>query len=329
MRRRDFIKVVAGSAVSWPLAALAQQADKKPLIAVLMNRAANDPEGQARLAAFLQGLQETGWSAGRNVSVEVRWGADNVELERKYAAELVALAPHVILAAGTLGVTAVQGVSRTLPIIFAAVTDPVGGGFVDSLARPGGQATGFMIYEYSLAGKWVELLRQIAPNVTRAVVLRDPTNSSSFAIFGAIQAAAQPLGLQVTPVDPRDAGEIERAIAAFARSTNGSVIVTPSAWVSIHRNLIISLVARHKLPAVYPFRYMTTGGGLISYGADVTDSFRRAASYADRVLKGEKPADLPVQAPTKYELAINLKTAKALGLTVPQSLLALADEVIE
>jgi len=294
-----------------------------------MNRAAGDSEGEARVVAFQQSLQQLGWSDGRNMRMDIRWGEDHVDRERKYGVELVALAPDVILAAGTVGVTALQLVTRTLPIVFVGVGDPVGAGIVDSLARPGGNTTGFMVYEYSLSGKWVELLKQIAPLVTRVAVFRDPASPAGIGQFSAIQAVAQSLGVEANPVTMRDAGEIERTVAAFARSANGGLIVTPNGWVSLHRDLIITLAARHKLPAIYPFRYMVTGGGLISYAPDWVDQYRPAAGYVDRILKGEKPADLPVQAPTRYELVINLKTAKTLGLDVPPMLLARADEVIE
>ena len=329
--RRGFISLLGGAAVTWPLAARAQQPERMRRIGVLLNRAADDPEGQARLAAFQQALQHLGWSDGRNVRIDTRWGEDDVDRERRVAAELVALAPDIFFASGTLSVAALQHVSRALPIVFVGVTDPVGAGVVDSLARPGGNVTGFMIYEYSFGGKRLELLKQIAPSVTRVAVLRDPANPAGSAEFAAIQAVAQSLRVQVSPVDSRrDTGEIERTITAFAGSPNGGLILTPNAAaVPVHRDLIITLAAQHKLPAVYPFRYMVTDGGLMSYAPDVIDQCRRAAGYVDRILKGEKPADLPVQAPIKYELVINLKTAKALGLTVPQSLLAAADEVIE
>ncbi|MGC2319105.1 MAG: ABC transporter substrate-binding protein [Bradyrhizobium sp.] len=295
-----------------------------------MNRAADSAEGQARVAAFTHSLHQLGWTDGRNVRIDIRWGEDKIDLERKYAAELIALGPEIVFASGTLSVIALQGTSRTLPIVFVGVTDPVGASLVDSLARPGGNATGFMIYEYSFGGKRLELLKQIAPGVTRVAVLRDPSNPAGGAEFAAIQALAQSLKLDVSPVDTRrDAGEIERAITTFARTANGGLIVTPNASVSVHRDLIVALAARHRLPAVYPFRYHADGGGLVSYGPDVVDQCRRAAGYVDRILKGEKAADLPVQAPTKYEMVINLKTAKALGLTLPESLIARADEVIE
>jgi putative ABC transport system substrate-binding protein len=326
MKRREFIRL-AGAAAAWPITARAQQS--APLIGVLMNRAENDSDGKARLAAFLRALEESGWNVNRNVRMETRWGAEDVELERKYAAELVALSPDILLAAGTLGVSAVLGVSRTVPIVFAGVPDPVGAGFVDSLSRPGGNTTGFMIYEYSLGGKWLDLLKQIAPRLTRVAIIRDPLNQAGVAMFSAIQASAQSFGVQVSPIGTRSVDEVERAIMAFAHSPNSGLIATPSASVSVHRNLIVTLAARHKLPAVYPFRNIVTDGGLVSYGPDLVDQFRLAADYVDRILKGAKPADLPVQAPTKYELVINLKTAKALGLTVPPSLIARADEVIE
>jgi putative ABC transport system substrate-binding protein len=320
--------LVGGAAASWPLAARAQQAEPMRRIGMLLNATADDPEGQAGVTAFQQALQQSGWSEGRNVRIDIRWGANDVDLDRKYAAELVALAPDVILAAGTLSVAALQRLRRTLPIVFVRVSDPVGAGFVDSLARPGGNVTGFMLFEYSLSGKWLELLKQIAPGVTRAAVLRDPGNPAGIAQFGAIQSVAHTLGVEVSPISVPDAGEIERAVAAFARSPNGGLIATGSAS-EVHHDLIITLAARYKLPTVYNDRLQITDGGLISYGPDRIDQYRRAAGYVDRILKGEKPADLPVQAPTKYALVINLKAAKALGLTVPQSLLATADEVIE
>jgi putative tryptophan/tyrosine transport system substrate-binding protein len=329
MRRRKFIKLIGSAAVAWPLASRAQQPEQMRRIGVLMNRTAGDPESTARVAAFQQGLRQLGWTDGRNVRIDIRWGEDDADRERRYAAELVALAPDVILAAGTLGVTALQHVTSTLPIVFVGVGDPVGAGVVDRLARPGGNTTGFMVYEYSLSGKWLELLKEIAPSVTRAAVLRDPDSPAGIGMFSAIQAAARPLGVEVNPVSVRDAGEIERGVAAFARAGNGGLIVTPSGRVSLHHDLIIAVAARHKLPAVYAYSYMVTGGGLISYAPDWVGQYRPAAGYVDRILKGEKPADLPVQAPTKYELVINLKTAKALGLTVPPSLIARADEVIE
>ena len=329
MRRREVISLLGGASAApllRPLAARAQP-ERTRRIAVLMNVVAD--LGQPRVAAFQQALQQKGWIDGRNVQVEIRWGENDVDRDRKYAAELLALAPDVILAAGTPSVAALQRVTRTLPIVFVQVSDPVGAGFVDTLARPGGNTTGFMNFEYSLSGKWLELLKQIAPGLTRAAVLRDATNPAGSAEFGVIQAAAQSLGVEVSPVGVRDDSEIERAVAAFAGSANGGLIVTPSASVSKHHELIIALAARHKLPAVYAYRFMVTGGGLISYGPNPVDQYRGAAGYVDRILKGEKPADLPVQAPTKYELVINLKTAKALNLTIPASVLGRADEVIE
>ncbi len=328
MRRREFL-VVLGSAAAWPLAAGAQQSEQMRRIAALMSAGTDDAQGQAGVAAFQQGLEKLGWSAGRNMRIDIRWSQNNVSRNRQYASELVALAPDVILASGTLGVTALQNATRTLPIIFVRVSDPVGAGVVDNLARPGGNATGFMNFEYSLSGKWLELLKQIAPQVTRAAVMRDPANPAAVGQFAAIQSVAQSLGFELRSVDTRDAGEIERTIAAFSRSPNGGLIVTPSASDGLHHDLIIILAARHKLPAVYTERERVTEGGLISYGPDWVDQFRRAAVYVDRILKGEKPTDLPVQAPTKFELAINLKTAKALGVTVPPTLLAAADKVIE
>jgi putative ABC transport system substrate-binding protein len=328
MKRREFITLLGGAAMC-PLVARAQQPDRMRRIGVLMNRAADNPEGQTRFAAFLQGLQEAGWAVGRNARIDIRWGADDVDLERKYAAELVALIPDIILAGGTVSVAAVQQASRTVPIVFAAVADPVGGGFVDSLARPGGNVTGFMAYEYSLSGKLLELLKEVAPGVKRAAVLRYAANPSGIGQFGAIQAVAPSLGVEVSAVNARDAGEIERSIAAFARSANGGLVVTTTATATVHRDLIIMLAAQHKLPAVYGNRFDVTGGGLISYGPDFVDQYRRAAGYVDRILHGQKPADLPVQAPVKYELVINMKTAMALGLDVPDSVLARADEVIE
>ncbi len=328
MRRRDLITQVGGAAAAWPLAARAQQAGRMRRIGALMSFTTDDPESQARLLALAQGLQELGWTVGRNVRIDTRWGAGDAERYRRYAAELVALAPDVILAVGPSALAQLQQATRSVPIVFTAVPDPVGGGFVASLARPGGNATGFMLFEYSTSGKWPELLKEIAPRVTRAAVIRDPTLTSSVAQFAAIQGAAGSLGVELSPIDMRDAGEIERAVTAFARASNGGLLITPGGS-STRRSLIITLAARHKLPAVYPFRYHVTSGGLISYGPDTVDQYRRAAGYVDRILKGEKPADLPVQAPTKYELVINLKTAKALGLDVPAAVLARADEVIE
>jgi ABC-type uncharacterized transport system substrate-binding protein len=294
----------------------------------LIYLAADDAEGQARLAAFAQALKQLGWSDGRNLRIDTRWAtADDI---RRHAAELAALAPDVLVAAtGTATVAPLLQATRIVPIVFVTVIDPVGAGFVASLAQPGGNATGFTIYEYSMSGKWLELLKEIAPRVTRAAVLRDPTVASGIGQFGAVQIVAPSLGVELSPVDVRDAGEIERAVTAFARGLNGGLIVTGNALAIVHRDLIIALAARHRLPAVFPGRFYVAGGGLISYGPDFVDQFRRAAGYVDRILKGEKPADLPVQAPTKYELVVNLKTARALGLEIPATLLARADEVIE
>ena len=328
MKRREFITLLGGAA-AWPLAARAQQRGGMRRVGVLMHLAADDPEGQSRLAAFLQGLQEAGWAVGRNVNIDVRWAAGEADRFRKYAMELVALAPDVILTSAPPSIRAMQQATRTVPIVFVLVPDAVGTGIVDSLVRPGGNATGFMSYEYTLSGKWLELLKEITPGVTRAAVIRDAALSVGPAQFGVIQAVAPSLRVEVNPVNTRDAGEIERAIAAFAGSPNGGLIVTASASAIAHRDLIVTLAARHKLPAVYHRRVYLTNGGLMSYGPDFTDQFRRAAGYVDRILKGEKPADLPVQSPTKYELVINLKTTKALGLDVPATLLARADEVIE
>ena len=331
MRRREFITLIGGAAAAWPLAAGAQQGERMRRIGVLIGSAgdADDTDVQERLAAFQQGLQQLGWTDGRNVQIEYRWGAGDADRIRRFAAELVALAPDVILATGTSTAGVLQQATRTVPIVFVNVADPVGAGFVDSLARPGGNVTGFLNFEYGLAGKWLELLKQIAPGVTRVAVIRDPPTSAGIGQFGAIQAVAPSFGMELTPVNLRDAGEIERAVAAFARAPNGGLIVTGSALATLHRDLIIALAAKHRLPAVYSVPLFVADGGLISYGADLVDQYRRAAGYVDRILKGEKPADLPVQAPTKYELVINLKTAKALGLDMPPTLLARADEVIE
>ena len=330
MRRREFITLFGVAALAGPRAARAQQADRVRRVGVLMSRAAGDPEEQARFAGFLQGLQKLGWTDGRNVRIDYRWAAADADRSRTYAAELVALAPDVIVASGSTGVAALLQTTRTVPIVFVNVIDPVGAGYVARLARPGGNATGFTAFEYSLSGKWLELLKEIAPNLTRIAILRDPALAAGIGQFAAIQAMApSSLGVELSPIDVRDGGEIERDVATFARESNGGLIVTGSSSAAVHRELIVMLAARHRLPAVYPFRYFVTSGGLISYGPDPIDVFRRAAGYVDRILKGEKAADLPVQAPTTYELAINLKTAKALGLTLPPSLLARADEVIE
>ena len=299
-------------------------------VGVLVSRVADDPEEQARLAAFLRGLQELGWTDGRNVRIDNRWAAADADRSRTYAAELVALAPDVILASGSQNVAALLQTTRAVPIVFVNVIDPVGAGYVARLARPGGNATGFTLFEYSLSGKWLELLKEITPNLTRIAILRDPALAAGIGQFAAIQAMAPPsFGVELSPIDVRDAGEIERDVRWFARESDGGLIVTGSSAASVHRELIVMLAARHRLPAVYPFRDFVTSGGLISYGPDTNDPFQRAAAYVDRILKGEKAADLPVQSPTKYELAINLKTAKALGLIMPPLLLARADQVIE
>jgi ABC-type uncharacterized transport system substrate-binding protein len=329
VKRREFITLFGGAAVAWPLATHAQQADRMRRIGVLIASAADDSDSQARITGLLQGLQQLGWVDGRNVRIDIRWATTNPDEIRKHAAELVATAPEVVVAAGTVTVAPLLQVSRTQPIVFALVIDPVGAGFVASLARPGGNATGFTIYEYGLSGKWLELLKEIVPGIKRAAVLRDPTIASGIGQFAAVQSVAPSLGVELSPVDVRDAGEIERGIMAFARSPNGGLIVTASVLATRYRDLIVMLAARHRLPAVYAGRWMVTSGGLVSYGPDYVDQFRRAAGYVDRILKGEKTADMPVQAPTKYELVINLKTAKALGLDVPANLLARADEVVE
>src|SRR5262249_29099906 len=296
---------------------------------VLNPLAADDPQSQRRMTAFVQGLQQFGWTDGRNVTIETRWGMGDSERLRRHAAELVALAPDVILASGTSTVGPLLQATRTVPIVFVQVTDAVGAGFVESLSRPGGNATGFSLSEYGFSAKWLELLKQIAPHMTRAGVLRDPSNPSGIGLLAAIQGAAPALNVEVSPLGVRDVGEIERVLAAFAGNPNGGLILTGSALAIVHRDLIIALTARHRLPAIYYERYFAAAGGLISYGSDSIEAFRLAAGYVDRILKGEKPADLPVQAPTKYELVINLKTARALGLEVPPTLLARADEVIE
>ena len=327
MRRREFISLAGAAAVAGPLAAHAQQAERR--IGVLMYFVADDPEGQARLAAFVEGLHQLGWTDGRNVKIDIRWSVGDADRGRS-AEELVALAPDAIFASVGASAAALQRITRSVPIVFAAVIDPVGAGFVASLSRPGGNTTGFSAFEYSLSGKWLELLKEIAPNLTRVAVLRDPTVAAGIGQFAAIEAMAPPSsGVELTTIDVRDPAEIERAIIAFARERNGGLIVTASQSSVTHRILIISLALRYGLPNIYPFRYYPAGGGLVSYGPDPIDEHRRAASYVDRILKGEKPADLPVQAPTKYELVINLETAKKLGLEVPTTLLARADEVIE
>jgi len=328
MKRREFITLLGASA-AWPLAARAQQGERVRRIGVLMSTAVDDPQDPARLAGFAQGLQELGWTIGRNLRIDYRWGASSPDNARKYAAELVALAPDVMLASGTIALAAVQQIRHTTPIVFVNLIDPVSGGFVESLARPGGNTTGFLLFEYGISGKWLELLKEIAPRVTRVAVLRDPTQSGGTGQLGAIQSAASQLGVEFRPVGVRDAREIERSITDFGRGSNGGLIVTAGTQAREHRELIIGLAALHRLPAVYFNRLFVEAGGLISYGADTIDPLRRAANYVDRILKGEKPADLPVQAPTKFELIVNLKTAKALGLEIPTTVLASADEVIE
>jgi putative ABC transport system substrate-binding protein len=327
MKRRAFIALIGGAAAAWPLTGRAQQTIRR--VGMLLPAAADDAEFQARIGAFLEGLRQSGWTIGQNVQIDSRWATTNAVEIRRHAAELAALAPDVILTSSSPALAALQQATRSVPIVFVNVIDPVGSGFVDSLARPGGNTTGFLLFEYSLSGKWLELLKQMAPNVARAAVFRDSGNPSGNAQFGAIQALAPSLGIEVSPINMRDAGEIERAVAAFARSANGGLIVTGSASATLHRDLIIELAARSRAPAFYYARYFVVAGGLISYGPDFADQFRRAAGYVDRILKGERPADLPVQAPTKYELVVNLKTAKALGLEIPPSVLARADEVIE
>ena len=329
MRRRTFITLLGSAAAACPLAAKAQQRERMRRIGVLLPATADNAEYQAWVGAFLQELAKLGWNIGHNVRIDIRWATDNSDAVRRHAAELAALAPDVVLAPGASTLGPLLQVTRTVPIVFAIVADPVGAGFIDSLARPGGNATGFTSFEYAIGGKWLELLKQIGPNVTRIAILRDPATPSGTGQFGVIQAMAPSLKVEVSPVNLRNAAEIESAVTAFARSSNGGLIITASGLATVHRDLIVKLAAQHRLPAIYFDRLFVAAGGLISYGPDNNDQFRRAAGYVDRILKGEKPADLPVQAPTKYELVINLKTARALGLTVPDSLLARADEVIE
>jgi putative tryptophan/tyrosine transport system substrate-binding protein len=328
MKRREFITLLGGAA-AWPLAARAQP-ERVRRIGVLMHLSENDPEAQARIRALLGGLQQLGWIEGRNLRIDYRYGAADVDRARRYAAELIALAPDVIQASGTGPMAALREATRTVPIVFAQVPDPINAGFVDSLARPGGNATGFSVFEeYGSSGKWLELLKEIAPQVTRVAVLRDPTIASGIGQTGAIQSVAPSLGVQVSPIGVRDASEIERAIATFGHGANGALIVLGAPLAILQRDLITTLASQHRLPAVYPVRIFVAAGGLISYGPDSIEPYRRAAGYVDRILKGEKPADLPVQNPTKFELVINLKTAKALDLEIPPSVLARADEVIE
>jgi putative tryptophan/tyrosine transport system substrate-binding protein len=327
MKRRDFIALLGGAAV-WPLAARAQQSGRMRRVGILMPLTAEDPYEQSRLAAFLQGLQEAGWSVGRNLRIDTRWGGGDVDRIHRSATELVALAPDVILAIGTNSAVGLQHATHTVPVVFTAVTDPAGGGLVESLARPGGNMTGFALISFGTGAKWLELLKEIAPGVRRAAILRD-TSPAGVGTFAAIQAVAPSLGLEASPVGAEDAGEIERAVTAFARSADGGLIVVPNATTIVYRKLIISLAAKLHLPAVYGYRLFVTNGGLICYGPDIVDQCRRAAGYADRILRGEQPGNLPVQEPTKFELVVNVKTANALGLEVPATVLARADEVIE
>jgi putative tryptophan/tyrosine transport system substrate-binding protein len=330
MKRREFISLLGGVAATWPLAARAQQRPVMRRIGVLMSAVEGDQRGLEYVTAFAQGLAELGWTVGRNVRIEYRWGAGDLDRFRRYAAELIALSPDVVLATAGSIVGAFQQASRTVPIVFVTTIDPVGGGWVESLSRPGTNATGFAAYEFSMSGKRLELLKEIVPDVKRVAVIRDPSVPAGSGGLAAIQTVAPSLGVELTPVGVRDAGEIERAITAFARGLNGGLIlVGPTSSVARYRDLIIALAARHRLPAIYSSRSYVTGGGLISYGADPIDQYHRAAGYVDRILKGEKPADLPVQQPTKFELIVSLKTAKALGLEVPATVLARADEVIE
>jgi putative tryptophan/tyrosine transport system substrate-binding protein len=329
MRRREFVSLLGGAAAAWPVAVRAQQPERVRRVGVLMPLAADDPQSLRRLTAFVQGLQQLGWTDSRNVRIDVRWAAGDPDRFRSYAAELVALAPDVILAGAVSSMMPLQQATRSVPLVFVQVTDPVGAGFVASLARPGGNATGFTLFEFGVSAKWLELLKQMAPRLTRVAVLRDPSSSTGIGQFAAMQGVAPALGVEVSPIGVSDPGEIERAMAEFARGSNGGMILVPTAQTLIHRELIITLAARHRLPTIYPYRYFVTAGGLMCYGPDEIEQYRRAAGYVDRILKGEKPADLPVQAPTKFELVINHQTARMLGLTVPPTLLATADEVIE
>ena len=328
MRRRDFVAALGVAAAAWPLVAQAQQPERIRRIGVLAPNAPDDAEAQTRFAALRQGLRRFGWIEGRNLQIDARWGAGDAGAIGRAATELAALAPDVIVASGRAAAAILQA-TRTVPIVFVSVPDPVGSGLVESLAQPGGNATGFIMFEYGLSAKWLELLKEIAPSVTRAAVLRDPAIVAGIGQFAVIQSAAPSVGVDVSAINMRDGAEIERAVTAFARRPNGGLILAASALAAIHRDLVVSLAARYKLPAVYITRYFVAGGGLVSYGPDFVDQYRRAAEYVDRILKGEKPADLPVQAPTQYELVINLKTAKALGLDIPTTVLASADEVIE
>ena len=329
MRRREFIAGLGGAAVSWPVVARAQQADRVRRIGVLMNLPADDPEAKTRIAAFVQTLKELGWTDSQNVVIDYRWGGGDGERYRRSAQELIELSPDVVLCSGSVTVSAMQQVTRTVPIVFAMVPDPVNAGFVESLSRPGTNSTGFTQFEYNMSAKWVELLKEVAPSVRRALVIRDPTVPTGIGQLAAMQSVAPSFGMELRAVGARDAGELEQTISAFARQSDGGLILASNSQVLRHRELIVRLATQHRLPAVYPFRFLVNAGGLISYGPDSVDPYRRAASYIDRILKGEKAADLPVQAPNKYELVINLKTAKAIGLTVPPTLIARADEVIE
>jgi putative ABC transport system substrate-binding protein len=329
MRRRDFIGVLGGAVAGWPHSVQGQQREPTRRIGVLSSLAADDPQSQRRMTTFVQSLQQHGWTEGRNVTIETRWGGGDSERLRRHAQELVSLSPNVILAVTVSSMTPLQQATRTVPIVFVQVTDAVGAGFVESLSRPGGNATGFSLSEYGFSAKWLGLLKQIAPRITRAGVLRDPSNPSGIGMLAAIQGAAAALNIEISPLGVRDVSEIERVIEAFAQKPNGGLVLVPTALTVINRQLIIDLAARHQLPAIHPYRYFAEAGGLMSYGADELDQYRLAAGYVDRILNGEKPADLPVQQPNKFELVVNLKTAKALGLTAPQTLLATADEVIE
>jgi putative ABC transport system substrate-binding protein len=330
MRRRDFITLLGGAATAWPLAALAQPTDRMRRVGVLMSTAADDPETQLRLVAFVQGLQQAGWTVGHNLQIDTRWATGDSARVRRYTRELLALSPDVILAGGRAAsiVPEVRQAGRDTPIVFVQGVDPVGTGYVASLARPGGNVTGFTQFEYTLSAKWLQLLKEAAPGITRAAVLRE-SGGAGIGQWAVIQAAASSLAVELSPVNAGDPAEVERAVAAFAREPNGGLIVVVSSWATVHRELIIALAAKHRLPAIYPYRYFVAGGGLVSYGTDLVDQYRRAAGYVGRILKGEKPGDLPVQTPTKYELVINIKTAKALGLEIPPTLLARVDGVIE
>ena len=328
MRRREFLGVGSGAVVAWPFVSRAQQLDRVRHIGMINTLGSDDPETQARIAVFEQALAELGWVVGRNLKIEIRQIGGDIDHGRREAAELVALAPELIVTIGSVAIAPLQQATRTIPLVFVNAPDPVGAGFVQSMAKPGGNITGFSNFEYTMSGKWADLLKQISPNVTRALVIRDPTSAAGIGQFAAIRSVAQTLGVELTPVDLRDTDEIEQNVATFARSGNGGMIVT-SGGTGSRRKLLISLASRHKLPSVYPYRYYAVDGGLVAYGSNTLDPVRRAAGYVDRILRGEKPANMPVQAPTKYELIVNLKTAKALGLTVPQSLLISADEVIE